>query len=215
MTVTNDEPISPPAETVGGAGLRRQAIVDVEAYLDTLPDHTREGLRALGDLLVGVTDRPPRAETADRFTARALGVADVGMLIDEDRDLNPVSRLTTAIALAEWITAHTNVIEVGPGKYAQPPMWTQTEIDAQYGVHQIKEKFGTLRYYCAPSNDDPDSELLDRFDAITGDAERASAITCERCGEHGVLQRTRYWAKTLCHSCADPLGYVPAPQDPM
>jgi hypothetical protein len=83
------------------------------------------------------------------------------------------------------------------------------EIDANYVVHQIKEKFGTLRYYCAPTGDDPNPELLDAFDAITDDAERASAITCERCGEPGVLQRTRYWAKTLCPVCGDELGYTP------
>jgi hypothetical protein len=80
-------------------------------------------------------------------------------------------------------------------------------LDPDYVVQQIKEKFGTLRYYCAPSSGDPSLELLDALDAITDDAERASAITCERCGKPGVLQRTRYWAKTLCHPCADPLGY--------
>jgi hypothetical protein len=52
------------------------------------------------------------------------------------------------------------------------------EIDAEY-VQQIKEKFGTLRYYCKPTGEDPDPELLDAFDAVTDDAERASAITCE------------------------------------
>ncbi len=88
------------------------------------------------------------------------------------------------------------------------------EIDAEYVVHQIKEKFGTLRYYYWPSSEDASPELLDAMDTITDDAERASAITCERCGEPGVLQRTRFWAKTLCHACADPLGYAPVlPQD--
>lgn len=46
-------------------------------------------------------------------------------------------------------------------------------IDADYVVHQIKEKFGTLRYCCAPSSDDPSPELLDALDAITDGAERA------------------------------------------
>lgn len=83
------------------------------------------------------------------------------------------------------------------------------ELDATYVVQQIKEKFGTLRYHCTPSGDDPDPELLDAFDEITDAAERASAITCERCGQPGIVQRTRYWAKTLCHACAEPLGYAP------
>ena len=85
------------------------------------------------------------------------------------------------------------------------------EIDATYVVQQIKEKFGTLRYYYTPSRGDPTPELLDAFDAITDDAERTSAITCERCGESGLLQRTQTWAKTLCHACAVPLGYAPVP----
>lgn len=82
------------------------------------------------------------------------------------------------------------------------------EIDTDYVVHQVKEKFGTLRYYCAPSSDDASPEILDALDAITDDAERTSAITCERCGEPGVLQRTRHWVKTLCTSCAGTLGYA-------
>jgi hypothetical protein len=32
-----------------------------------------------------------------------------------------VSRLTTAVALAEWITTHADAVEVGPGEYSQPP----------------------------------------------------------------------------------------------
>lgn len=85
------------------------------------------------------------------------------------------------------------------------------EIDSNYVVHQIKEKFATLRYYCAPSSDDPSPDVIEAFDAITDDAERASAITCECCGQPGVLQRTRYRTKTLCVSCAATLGYAPAP----
>lgn len=84
------------------------------------------------------------------------------------------------------------------------------EIDPHYVVHQIKEKFGTLRYYCAAGSDDPNPALVDALDAIVEDAERASAITCERCGEPGILRRTRYWAKTLCTPCGDGLGYTPA-----
>ena len=53
------------------------------------------------------------------------------------------------------------------------------------------------------------------FHAITGEAERASAITCERCSEPGVLHETRYLVKTLCASCADSLGYTPVQQDTM
>ena len=86
-------------------------------------------------------------------------------------------------------------------------------LDPTHQVHQIKEKFGTLRYYYWPSSEDASPALLDAMDAVTDEAERASALICERCGEPGVLQRTRYWAKTLCHSCAEPLGYAPVQPD--
>jgi cell division protease FtsH len=135
MTLTENEPIVPSADTVGDADPCRQPIDDVGAYLDSLPDAARVGLRALGELLVGVTQRPPRAETADLFTARTLGVINAGQLIDEERELDPVSRLTTAVALTEWITCHANVIEVGPGEYALPPAWTQTEIGGRTYRH--------------------------------------------------------------------------------
>jgi hypothetical protein len=84
-------------------------------------------------------------------------------------------------------------------------------IDPDYVVHQIKEKFGTLRYYCALSGD-PGTDVCDAFDDITSDAERASAITCELCGECGSLHETSHLLKTLCSSCADALGgYAPVP----
>ena len=83
-------------------------------------------------------------------------------------------------------------------------------IDPDYVVHQVKEKFGALRYYCAPSGE-PSPELWETFEDITGEAERASVITCERCGEPGVLHKANHWLKTLCPSCAETLGYAPAP----
>lgn len=87
-------------------------------------------------------------------------------------------------------------------------------IDPDYVVHQVKEKFGTLRYYCAPS-DDSSTELRNTFSEIIGEAERKSAITCERCGEPGVLHRRSHWRKTLCAACAETLHYTPLPpRDP-
>jgi hypothetical protein len=86
-------------------------------------------------------------------------------------------------------------------------------IDPDYVVHQVKEKFGTLRYYCAPSEEERSPAVLDAFRAITAEAERASAITCERCSEPGVLHETRCVVKTLCASCADSLAYTPVQQD--
>ncbi|MDO3401268.1 ATP-binding protein [Mycolicibacterium neoaurum] len=135
MTVTDNATLTTPVDAAAERGTHPRPITDVGAYVNELPDDARAGLRALGELLVGVTQRPARAESADRFTARCLGAVDGELLVDEDRDLNPVSRLTTAVALAEWITAHAEVVEVGPGEYSQPPKWTQTKIGDQTYRH--------------------------------------------------------------------------------
>lgn len=136
MTLT-DEQIDPTAARTGGADAHRQRITDVNAWLASLDSSVRPALHALGELLVGVAaPDPDRAETADRFTARCLGVLDCGHLLDEERPLSPLSRLTTGVALAEWIDEHDGC-EVGPGKYAQPPTWTQTEIGGQRFRHPL------------------------------------------------------------------------------
>ena len=136
MTLTDDEMTDVPSDPPSGRGVRRRPITDVNAWLDELDGDVRSTLRALGELLVGVAEHDT-AETADRFTARSLGVADCGHLIDEERDLNPVSRLTVALALAEWIDEHAHVCQIGPGDYTHPPKWTQTEIGDQRYRHPL------------------------------------------------------------------------------
>lgn len=130
MNQTDDALTDVTAEHAGGANAHRRPITDVNAWLEGLEHGVRPALRALGELLVGATERDTaeRAESAEQFTARCLGVADCGHLLDEERALNPVSRLTFALALAEWIEEHTPVCEVGPGEHTNPPKWTQTEI---------------------------------------------------------------------------------------
>jgi len=60
-------------------------------------------------------------------------------------------------------------------------------------VAQIKEKFGTLRFYL-----DGGTEAL--YERVS-QAEQLSAVTCEVCGAPGEL-RGGGWLKTLCDSCA-------------
>ncbi|GAB4997814.1 MULTISPECIES: AAA family ATPase [Mycobacterium avium complex (MAC)] len=133
MKHNENEPINVPATLPGGADVSRRPITDINGWLDGLDGDVRSTLRALGELLVGVTDRDT-AENADRFTARCLGVPDCGHLLDEERPLPPVSRLTTAMALAQWIDEHVHACEIGPGELAHPPTWTQTEI----GEHRYR-----------------------------------------------------------------------------
>lgn len=63
-------------------------------------------------------------------------------------------------------------------------------------VAQIKEKFGTLRFYIDAGNDEV-------YDAIE-EAERKSMITCENCGKPGSTRADRPWIQTLCDACNKP-----------
>lgn len=57
-------------------------------------------------------------------------------------------------------------------------------------VRQIKEKFGTLRFYL-------DIETDAMYERIC-EAELESSKTCERCGEPGELKSVDGWYTTLC-----------------
>ena len=70
-------------------------------------------------------------------------------------------------------------------------------IDPNYGVLQIKEKFGALRYYMTPSNDTT-SEQRDAMWGITYKYEELSKTICEATGGPGVLMKSiGGWRKTL------------------
>jgi hypothetical protein len=72
-------------------------------------------------------------------------------------------------------------------------------IDPDYEIHQIKEKFGTLRYYYG-STVTYGSVQSDIMRAIETWAESRSAFTCETCGKFGEL-RELSWIRTLCDEC--------------
>ena len=74
---------------------------------------------------------------------------------------------------------------------------TDDEFDGSvFSVTQIKEKYGTLRFYMGPTNENMDK-------AIT-EAERLSAVTCEKCGKLGASLRGRSWLYTSCSECCRP-----------
>jgi hypothetical protein len=53
---------------------------------------------------------------------------------------------------------------------------------------QVKEKFGTLRFY------HPGNDAIDRYVRL---AERLSSVTCEDCGKRG-MQNDSGWIRTQC-----------------
>ena len=71
-------------------------------------------------------------------------------------------------------------------------------LDPNYRVAQIKEKFGTLRFYF-----DTDAEGLIRdimYDCVRA-GEYASSYTCEYCGSPQGRLQDAGWVKTACHPC--------------
>lgn len=83
-------------------------------------------------------------------------------------------------------------IECGIGwKHLYEPLIKMCE-ERNIKIEQIKEKFGTLRFYV-------DSAPDDVYDAID-EAERKSEKTCELCGNPGIL-RNNVLLQTLCDDC--------------
>lgn len=79
-------------------------------------------------------------------------------------------------------------------------------------VDEVKEKYGTLRFYYSESCRD-DGVVFKNLDEIIAAcvqrAETISAHRCEVCGEYGFLciKPGRLWYKTLCKEHARELGY--------
>lgn len=74
---------------------------------------------------------------------------------------------------------------------------TKCECEGKYEdfwprASQVKEKFGTLRFYMTSHTDEIDEAIHT--------AARLSAITCENCGETGKLNNEG-WCIVLCDKC--------------
>ena len=77
-------------------------------------------------------------------------------------------------------------------------------IDPNYQVLQIKQKFGSLRFYCA-SNDESTSKAMSD---VTFKYEQLSLCTCEITGKPGVRMKKGLWFKTLDPELGDASGYL-------
>lgn len=73
----------------------------------------------------------------------------------------------------------------------EPQCDTVPEACPQVVAVQVKEKFGTLRFYYSGGDD--------RVDGMVRMAESMSAVTCEDCGAPGTTGGSR-WITTLCET---------------
>jgi hypothetical protein len=69
------------------------------------------------------------------------------------------------------------------------------KLDPTYSVLQVKEKFGTLRFYASSAVD-----VDKKFSALISDAEKQSGEICEDCGLEGTW-RNGGWCRTNCDRC--------------
>lgn len=106
--------------------------------------------------------------------------------------------------------------------------YAESSIPFDFVPVQVKEKFGTLRFYyeyedspCKiaafdflgsgsirfeSGNEDDDDEkkqLRNDIAGIVRAAEERSKRTCERCGKEGIIRTNLGWVTTLCDSCYD------------
>ena len=99
----------------------------------------------------------------------------------------------------KFVPGWLNVIDVDGGWYQLVIDCDKelTELDPDYRVHQIKEKFGKLRYYIRQA-DECGLDTLEKMNAVIRKYEDVSSITCEATGDPGVLMRSvGGWLKTL------------------
>ena len=72
-------------------------------------------------------------------------------------------------------------------------LYDNLEIPEKIRVFQVKEKFGTLRFYTSGTTKEED--------VIIRNAEKMSGETCEQCGEPGTVKKQGYWLTCLCQDC--------------
>ena len=77
---------------------------------------------------------------------------------------------------------------------------SQEKTISQIEAVQVKEKYGTLRFYL---NEYPTNKTVDaKMRAYINFAESLSACTCEMCGVP-AKQKTGGWIKTICEPCEE------------
>jgi len=71
-------------------------------------------------------------------------------------------------------------------------------IDPEYKIQQVKEKFGSLRYYFTTEKVGIEQDIMY---CIASYAEQRSAHVCEECGKYGEYRPKLGWVRTLCNEC--------------
>jgi hypothetical protein len=134
-----------------------QPITDLAAWAAAQPSGWRASARRYAELLSGAASTAePDPEDADDFTRRVLGIR-TGQLAVEQRDLGPAAAIGTALALGEWISRQSAVVEIGPCWDTDPPAWTETD----FGDERLRHPLMLRAYF-------PAGVLMDDAPAVVG-----------------------------------------------
>lgn len=144
----------------------------------------------------GDTRRLPDRDTICELVSRMVALRWRGS--PEPRAMPEDHQLTLA---AEHPVVIGDFTETGPGWHwllsAAAEWIEETGVPQGFRSVQIKEKFGTLRWYCSAAEDE------DRLQAgrIIQAAEWVSGAVCETCGAPGSV-RPGGWVRTACDAHA-------------
>lgn len=70
-------------------------------------------------------------------------------------------------------------------------------LDPHYTIFQIKEKFGSMRFYASFSDISPIAQSI-CFDLVDR-AEIRSSNVCEICGKYGQISEHKHWLSARCN----------------
>jgi hypothetical protein len=120
----------------------------------------------------GVTGDPYRRVVTEKVYPRDQWLKDLSLKLLPDRSDDFKSRIGSVQRLGlKCLVVHPNT---------------------GFAVQQVKEKFGTLRYYCSGN------DAINNFVNLAG---RLSSVTCEVCGRAGELRNKHGWYSTQCDRC--------------
>ncbi|MHA6507964.1 hypothetical protein [Tessaracoccus sp. Y1736] len=192
-----------------------------DAVTPELTETERAGWKALGSSYRALAEAAAKGDLTEEDVGATL--AQTGQI-----ELDP-ARFTDALHVPEDAGAYAEALEGllrripdGWGRWISCDAgWYPLIVDLDaamaaiwptYVVQQVKEKFGSLRFYFDAEGLPLEVPRHRRLDALLRDAEERSLRTCEVCGADAVLCRRRGWLKTLCAGCRrleHNRGYVP------
>lgn len=145
------------------------------------------------------------------------------MLQNQDKEERNIYRRWGCECSSGWFELIHELCQRITNRYAEEGI-SANEIDLE--VFQIKEKFGTLRFYYSfkgvscglqaidflgstsfrfePQNcedDEAKKKLRHDISELVRGYEKWSAHICEYCGKKGTLRMDMPWKKTLCDDC--------------